>query len=108
MEEKGNIENSIANCSFVLTDENKTAVAIQDNPEGGFILLTKGQGEEAARIVKEAEKQMKLVVETIDTVTIHNTTEIGEKFTNFDAFLIDIMEEFRLIKTGSKKPSGKF
>ena len=108
MEEKGNIENSIANCSFVLTDENKTAVAIKDNPEGGFILLTKGQGEDAARIVKEAEKQMKLVVETIDTVTIHNTTEIGEKFTNFDAFLIDIMEEFRLIKTGSKKPSGKF
>lgn len=49
---------------------------------------------------------MKLVVETIDTVTIHNTTEIGEKFTNFDAFLIDIMEEFRLIKTGAKKPAG--
>lgn len=59
-----------------------------------------------SRIVKEAEKQMKLVVETIDTVTIHNTTEIGEKFTNFDAFLIDIMEEFRLIKTGAKKPAG--
>ena len=106
MEEKGNIEISITNCSFVLTDENKTAVAIQDNSEGGFILLAKGQGEDAARIVKEAEKQMKLVVETIDTVTIHNTTEIGEKFTNFDAFLIDIMEEFRLIKTGAKKPAG--
>ena len=70
MKEKGNIENSIANCSFVLTDENKTAVAIKDNPEGGFILLTKGQGEDAIRIVKEAEKQMKLVVETEDVVTI--------------------------------------
>ena len=41
MEEKGNIENCIANCSFVLTDENKTAVAIKDNPEGGFILLSR-------------------------------------------------------------------
>lgn len=57
MGEKGNIENSIANCSFVLTNENKTAVAIQDN--------------------------------------------------KYDAFLINIMEEFRLIETGSKKPGGK-
>ena len=107
MEEKGNIENSIANCSFVLTDENKTAVAIQDNPEGGFILLAKGQGEEAARILKEAEKQMKLVVETEDVVTVYNNVEPGENFTQYDPFLIDIMEEFRLIKTGSKKPGGK-
>ena len=107
MKEKGNIENSIANCSFVLTDENKTAVAIQDNPEGGFILLTKGQGEEAARIVKEAEKQMKLVVETEDVVTVYNNIETGENFTQYDPFLIDIMEEFRLIKTGSKKPGEK-
>ena len=39
MGEKGNIVNSIANCSFVLfvlIDENKTAVVIQDNPEGEF------------------------------------------------------------------------
>ena len=107
MKEKGNIENSIANCSFVLTDENKTAVAIQDNPDGGFILLAKGQGEEAARIVKEAEKQMKLVVETEDVVTVYNNIETGENFTQYDPFLIDIMEEFRLIETGSKKPCGK-
>ena len=107
MEEKGNIENSIANCSFVITDENKTAVAIQDNPEGGFILLAKGQGEDAARIVKEAEKQMKLVVETEDVVPIYNNIEPGENFTQYDPFLIDIMEEFRLIETGSKKPCGK-
>ena len=107
MEEKGNIENSIANCSFVLTDENKTAVAIQDNPDGGFILLAKGQGEDAARIVKEAEKQMKLVVETEDVVPIYNNVKPGENFTQYDPFLIDIMEEFRLIKTGSKKPCGK-
>ena len=110
MKEKGNIENSIANCSFVLfvlIDENKTAVVIQDNPEGGFILLAKGQGEEAVRIVKEAEKQMKLVVETEDVVTIYNNVETGENFTKYDAFLIDIMEEFRLIETGSKKPGGK-
>ena len=107
MKEKENIENSIANCSFVLTDENKTTVAIQDNPDGGFILLAKGQGEEAARIVKEAEKQMKLVVETEAVVPIYNNVEPGENFTQYDPFLIDIMEEFRLIKTGSKKPGGK-
>ena len=107
MGEKGNIENSITNCSFVLTDENKTAVAIKDNPDGGFILLAKGQGEEAARIVKEAEKQMKLVVETEDVVPIYNKVEPGENFTQYDPFLIDIMEEFRLIKTGSKKPGEK-
>lgn len=106
MGEKGNIENSITNCSFVLTDENKTAVAIKDNPDGGFILLAKGQGEEAARIVKEAEKQMKLVVETEDVVPIYNNIEPGENFTQYDPFLIDIMEEFRLIKTGAKKPAG--
>lgn len=104
MEEKGNIENSIANCSFVLTDEKKTAIVIQDNPEGGFVLLAKGQGEEADKIVKEAEKQMKLVVETEDVVTIYNNVESGEIFTKYDRFLIDVMEEFRLIKTGSKKP----
>ena len=102
-----NITVSITNCSFVLTDENKTAVAIQDNPEGGFILLAKGQGEEAARIVKEAEKQMKLVVETEDVVPIYKNIEPGENFTQYDAFLIDVMEEFRLIETGSKKPCGK-
>ena len=107
MKEKGNIENSIANCSFVLTDENKTAVAIKDNPEGGFILLAKGQGEDAIRIVKEAEKQMKLVVETEDVVPIYKNIEPRENFTQYDAFLIDVMEEFRLIKTGSKKPGEK-
>lgn len=110
MGEKGNIVNSIANCSFVLfvlIDENKTAVVIQDNPEGGFVLLAKGQGEEADKIVKEAEKHMKLVVETEDVVTIYNNVKPREHFTQYDAFLIDIMEEFRLIETGSKKPGGK-
>ena len=90
-----NITVSITNCSFVLTDENKTAVVIQDNPE------------EAARIVKEAEKKMKLVVETEDVVPIYNNVETGEKFIKYDAFLIDIMKEFRLIETGSKKLGGK-
>ena len=107
MKEKENIENSIANCSFVLTDENQTSLAIKDNPDGGFILLAKGQGEDAARIVKEAEKQMKLVVETEDVVTVYNNIETGENFTQYDPFLIDVMEEFRLIETGSKKPYEK-
>ena len=71
------------------------------------ILLAKGQGEEAVRIVKEAEKQMKLVVETEDVVPIYKNIEPGEIFSKYDAFLIDVMEEFRLIKTGSKKPGEK-
>ena len=50
---------------------------------------------------------MKLVVETEDVVPIYNNVEPGENFTQYDPFLIDIMEEFRLIKTGSKKPGGK-
>ena len=104
MKEKGSIETSI---TFVLTGENKTAVVIEDSPEGGFILLAKGQGEDAARIVKEAEKQMKLVVETEDVVTVYNNIETGENFTQYDPFLIDVMEEFRLIETGSKKPCEK-
>ena len=33
--------------------------------------------------------------------------EPGEIFSKYDAFLIDVMEEFRLIKTGSKKPGEK-
>ena len=108
MEEKRKLEISITNCSFVLADEGKTTVTvIQDNPYGGFFLLLKGQGEEAARIIKEAEKQMKLVVETEDVVTIYNNVEPGENFTKYDEFLIDTMEEFRLIKTGSKKPGVK-
>ena len=107
MEEKENIEISITNCSFVLTDENRTTVVIQDNPDGGFILLAKGQGEDAIRIVKEAEKQMKLVVETEDVVPIYNNIEPGENFTQYDPFLIDVMKEFRLIETGSKKNCEK-
>lgn len=50
---------------------------------------------------------MKLVVETMDAVTIYNSIEEGSVFTQFDGLLIDVMEEFRLIETGSKKPAGK-
>ena len=32
---------------------------------------------------------------------------MGENFTQYDPFLIDVMEEFRLIETGSKKPCKK-
>lgn len=93
----------IEGCTFILTDEeNKTLVAIKDNPSGGFILVAKGQGKNAAAIVKEAEKQMKLVVETMDAVTIYNSIEEGDVFTQFDGILIDIMEEFRLIETGEQ------
>ena len=92
----------VENCTFVLIDEeNTTAVAIKDNPAGGFILVAKGQGKNAAAI-KEAEKQMKLVVETMDAVTIYNSIEEGAVFTQFDGILIDIMEEFRLIETSEQ------
>ena len=50
---------------------------------------------------------MKLVVETEDVVPIYKNIEPGEIFSKYDAFLIDVMEEFRLIKTGSKKPGEK-
>ena len=93
----------VENCTFVLTDEeNSTTVAIKDNSAGGFILVAKGQGKNAAAIVKEAEKQMKLVVETMDAVTIYNSIEEGAVFTQFDGILIDIMEEFRLIETSEQ------
>ena len=93
----------VENCTFVLIDEeNTTAVAIKDNPVGGFILVAKGQEKNAAAIVKEAEKQMKLVVETMDAVTIYNSIEEGAVFTQFDGILIDIMEEFRLIETSEQ------
>ena len=93
----------IEGCTFILTDEeNKTLVAIKDNPSDGFILVAKGQGKNAAAIVKQAEKQMKLVVETMDAVTIYNSIEEGAVFTQFDGILIDIMEEFRLIETSEQ------
>ena len=93
----------VENCTFVLIDEeNTTAVTIKDNPSGGFILVAKGQDKNAVAIVKEAEKQMKLVVETMDAVTIYNSIEEGAVFTQFDGILIDIMEEFRLIETSEQ------
>lgn len=93
----------IEGCTFILTDEeNKTLVAIKDNPAGGFILVAKDQGKNVAAIVKQAEKQMKLVVETMDAVTIYNSIEEGAVFTQFDGILIDIMEEFRLIETSEQ------
>ena len=98
----------IKDCTFLLADEeSKTAVAIKNNPAGGFILVAKGIGEDAFAIISEAEKQMKLVVETMDAFPIYESIEEGAAFTQFDGLLIDIMEEFRLIETGSKKPSGK-
>ena len=93
----------IEGCTFILTDEeNKTLVAIKDNPAGGFILVAKDQGKNVAAIVKQAEKQRKLVVETTDAVTIYNSIEEGAVCTQFDGILIDIMEEFRLIETGEQ------
>ena len=93
----------IEGCTFILTDEeNKTLVAIKDNPAGGFILVVKDQGKNVAAIVKQAEKQRKLVVETTDAVTIYNSIEEGAVLTQFDGILIDIMKEFRLIETSEQ------
>ena len=64
--------------------------------------LAKGQDKNAVAIVKEAEKQMKREVETMDAVTIYNSIEEGAVFTQFNGILIDIMEEFRLIETSEQ------
>ena len=45
---------------------------------------------------------MKLVVETMDAVTIYNSIEEGAVFIQFDGILIDIMEEFRFIETSEQ------
>lgn len=60
---KRNIEN-IQRCSFVLTDENKTAVAIKINIDGELVLEAKGQAELAIKIVEEAKKLSKFIVES--------------------------------------------
>lgn len=43
----------------------------------------------------------------MDADIIYNSIEDGSVFTQFEGLLIDIMEEFRLIETGSKKLAGK-
>lgn len=99
------LKEKIKDCSFVLNGAG-CAVAVKDVPEG-FVLVAKGEAEEARRIVEQAEKEFKLVVETEDARTIFEKIETDVVFNDYDEFLIDVEEEFRLIKTGSKKAKGK-
>lgn len=94
----------LSDCSFVLMKPNKCAVAIKDIPQG-FVLVAKGRDNDAKKIVAIAQKLFKLVVEAPEEAEkIYNEVEVDVPFNKYDEFLIDIMEEFRLIKTGSKKP----
>lgn len=94
----------LSDCSFVIMNPNKCAVAIKDIPQG-FSAVAKGLNNEAKKIVAIAENLFKLVVEASkEAEKIYNEIEVDVPFNKYDEFLIDIMEEFRLIKTGSKKP----
>lgn len=94
----------LSDCSFVIMNPNKCAVAIKDIPQG-FAVVAKGLNNEAKKIVAIAENLFKLVVEAPEEAEkIYNEIEVDVPFNKYDEFLIDIMEEFRLIKTGSKKP----
>ncbi len=98
------LSQKLSNCSFVLMNPNKCAVAIKDIPQG-FSVVAKGLDNDSKKIVAIAQKLFKLVVEAPEEAEkIYNEVEVDVPFNNYDEFLIDIMEEFRLIKTGSKKP----
>lgn len=95
--------NQLKTCDFVLSDFPHFAVAIKDVPEG-FIVVTKAAEKEAIKINKTASELMKLVVETPEpTKEIFDEIEVSVPFNKYNAALIDIMEEFRLVETGSKK-----
>lgn len=93
----------LSDCSFVLMNPNKCAVAIKDIPQG-FSVVANGVNNEAKKIVAIAENLFKLVVEAPEEAEkMYNEIEVDVPFNKYDEFLIDIMEEFRLIKTGSKR-----
>lgn len=95
--------NQLKTCDFVLSDFPHFAVAIKDIPEG-FIVVAKAAEKESIEMTKTASELMKLVVETPNpTKEIFDKIEIDVPFSKYNATLIDIMEEFRLIEIGSKK-----
>lgn len=94
---------SIKKCDFVITNPTHFAVVIKaDKQNQCFILLAKGEDERAQQIKKIAISTQKLVVESpVDARAIYKEFTEGDSFDKFNGTLIDIMEEFRLIETGS-------
>ena len=93
----------INKCDFVITNPTHFAVVIKaDKQNQCFILLAKGEDERAQQIKKIAISTQKLVVESpVDARVIYKEFIEGDSFDKFNGTLIDIMEEFRLIETGS-------
>ena len=102
MNEEDLIE-KINKCDFVITNPTHFAVVIKaDKQNQCFILLVKGEDERAQQIKKIAISTQKLVVESpVDARAIYKEFIEGDSFDKFNGTLIDIMEEFRLIETGS-------
>lgn len=97
------LQEKLEQCTFVIYTPDKCAVAIKDIPEG-FLIVAKGLDDEAEKIKAAAESLCKLVVETEpEPQKFYDEFQVDVPFTKWAGFLIDIMEEFRLIKTGSKK-----
>ena len=93
----------IKSCSFVISDYKNCAVVFNDIPEG-FSIAAKGLDKDADRIVELARGFSKLVVESETAPQkFYEEIEIDTPFTKWSEYLIDIMEEFRLIETRSKK-----
>ena len=94
---------SIKKCDFVITNPTHFAVVIKaDKQNQCFILLAKGEDERAQQIKKIAISTQKLVVESPeDARAIFREFNEGDSFNRYNSALIDIMEEFRLIETGS-------
>ena len=94
---------SIKKCDFVIKNRTHFAVVIKaDKQNQCFILLAKGEDERAQQIKKMAISAQKLVVESPeDARAIFREFNEGDSFDKYNSALIDIMEEFRLIETGS-------
>ena len=91
-----NITVSITNCSFVLTDENKTAVVIQDNPEGEFaklLIIHSAESEDDLKI-PPGNKFEHLVGNLKDycSIRINNQWRIQFKFQNNEAYEVQIVD----------------
>lgn len=94
---------AIKNCDFVITNPTHFAVVLKaDKQNKCFKLLVKGADEYAMHIKRVAINLQKLVVESpSDTRAIYSEFNDGDSFDKFNSALVDIMEEFRLIETGS-------
>lgn len=102
-----NLIESIKECDFLITNPTHFAVALKaDKQNQCFILVSKGEDEKAHMIKKIAACVQKLIVESPENArAIYREFNEGDSFDKFNGVLIDIMEEFRLIETGSFQKS---